>query len=162
MSTISAQIVEQNVMKRAFTLVEVMIVVAILGILAAIVMPTFQNSTAKAKESAAKENLQALRIAIARYAIDHNDIPPGYQNGNPSLLVLNSALHYQLIGAGNYLHTFPENPFNGSVDFDVIADDETFPTEPTGDFGWVYQPATKTIKLNSPGTDSDDVAYFDY
>ena len=51
-------------MKRAFTLVEILIVVALLGILAAIALPTFQDHIQQARESAAKDNLRILRNAI--------------------------------------------------------------------------------------------------
>ena len=61
-----------------FTLVELMIVVAILGVLAAIVLPEFAGHIQQAKESAAKDNLRILREAIERYAADHNGVPPGY------------------------------------------------------------------------------------
>ncbi|RKY11715.1 MAG: hypothetical protein DRP65_03460, partial [Planctomycetota bacterium] len=50
-------------MKKAFSLVELLIVVAILGILAAIVVPEFQTYTQQAKEAAAKDNLRILRNA---------------------------------------------------------------------------------------------------
>ncbi|MHC4236894.1 MAG: type IV pilin protein, partial [Planctomycetota bacterium] len=49
-----------------------MIVVTILGSLAAIVIPEFSGHIQKAKESAAKDNLRILRQAIERYAQDHN------------------------------------------------------------------------------------------
>ena len=51
-------------MKKAFTLVELMIVVAILGILAAIVIPEFQSHSEQASESAAKETLRTIRQQI--------------------------------------------------------------------------------------------------
>lgn len=69
-------------MKKAFTLVEILIVVAILGILAAIVLPQFQSHTQQAKESAAKDNLRILRNAIELYAAQHDGVPPGYPNGD--------------------------------------------------------------------------------
>ncbi len=70
--------------KYAFTLVEILIVVAILGILAAIVLPTFQDHVQQARESAAKDNLRILRNAIEVYAAQHNDVPPGYPNDDQS------------------------------------------------------------------------------
>ena len=65
-------------MKKAFTLVEILIVVAILGILATIALPTFQSHPQEAKESAAKDNLRILRNAIELFTAQHNDVPPGY------------------------------------------------------------------------------------
>lgn len=150
-------------MKRAFTLVEILIVVALLGILAAIALPTFQDHIQQARESAAKEDLRILRNTIEVYAAQHNGVPPGYQNDDPSGAVGYQKLAEQLI-TGNYLPDYPENPFNGSKLFKLIQNNEDFPAAPvmTDTYGWIYKAATKTIKLNWSGTDSAGVAYFDY
>ena len=151
-------------MRKAFTLVEVLIVAAIVGILAAIVIPEFQNYIQQAREAAAKDNLRILRVAIERYAAEHNGIPPGYQDGDPANPAGPVAFYRQLVAFNHYLSDLPENPFNGIPGVEVLGDEEDFPTEPlmTGIYGWIYQPATKTIKLNWSGSDSTGVAYFDY
>jgi hypothetical protein len=56
----------------------------------------------------------------------------------------------------------PENPFNTRQDVRMIGNSEAFPGDPTGGFGWVYQPATKTLRLDWPGTDKSAIRYFDY
>ena len=151
-------------MKKAFTLVEILIVVAILGILAAIVVPQFQSHSQQAKEAAAKDNLRILRNLIELYAARHNDVPPGYINNDPSQSVGYRALADQLIVIGNYLPAYPENPFNGRNSIRLIQNNEAFPTEAQlfDSWGWVYKAATKEIRLNWPGTDSSGVSYFDY
>ena len=151
-------------MKKAFTLVEVLIVVATLGIIAAIVLPQFRSHSQQAKEAAAKDNLRILRQQIELYAAQHNDVPPGYPDDDPSQTPLNRAFSTQMVTGGNYLSEHPINPFNGRSAVKMIGNGEVFPTEPVTPslFGWVYQPATKTIKLNWPGTDSDGVSYFNY
>jgi type IV pilus assembly protein PilA len=53
--------------KKGFTLIELMIVVAIIGILAAIAIPNFMNYQCKAKQSEAKSNLGAIRTAQEVY-----------------------------------------------------------------------------------------------
>jgi len=64
--------------KSGFTLVEILIVVVILGILAAIVIPQFTGASTEAKESALRSDLQAIRSQIELYKIQHNaDILPG-------------------------------------------------------------------------------------
>ncbi len=60
-----------------FTLVELLIVVIILGILAAIVIPQFSSSTTDAKEAALDANLAAMRNATELYRVQHNAIYPG-------------------------------------------------------------------------------------
>ena len=74
----------KSTMKRenGFSLVEILIVVCILGILAAIVAPHYTKATTKAKEAAAKKILQILRTQIEKYTTEHNDVPPGYANGD--------------------------------------------------------------------------------
>jgi type II secretion system protein G len=148
-------------MNKSFTLVEILMMVAILGILAAIVLPQYQSHTQQAKEAAAKDNLRILRNAIELYASQHNGVPPGYSNDEtdttPSQNIFIAAMFKK-----RYINALPENPFNNKKTLQMIANDASFPTEPTGQYGWVYQPWTKRIKLDWPGKDSAGVAYFNY
>jgi len=57
---------------RGFTLIELLIAIAIIGILAAIIIPTYKGSIRKANEAAAVAAVNAIKIAEAKYAIDHN------------------------------------------------------------------------------------------
>ncbi len=59
--------------RKGFTLVELMIVVAIIGILAAIAIPNFLNFRLKAKSSEAKSNLGAIRSTEVAYYAEWND-----------------------------------------------------------------------------------------
>ncbi len=63
----------------AFTLIELLIVVAIIGILAAIAVPNFLNAQLKAKVARVTSDMKGLSIAIESYNIDHNHYP--YFNG---------------------------------------------------------------------------------
>jgi prepilin-type N-terminal cleavage/methylation domain-containing protein len=150
-------------MKKAFTLVEILIVVAILGILAAMTLPTLQGHIQLAKESSAKDNLRIYRNAIGLYAAQHNNVPPGYRNDNPSGNPLYTFVYRQLY-LDHYLSELPKNPFNSNNGIKMIGNSEDFPAGPveTSTYGWIYKAATKTIKLNWEGTDSAGVAYFDY
>ncbi len=62
---------------KAFTLVELLVVIIIIGILAAVAIPQFGDSSADAKQSALKENLRTLRAAVEKYHIDHTSVYPG-------------------------------------------------------------------------------------
>ena len=164
-------------MNKAFTLVEILIVVAILGILAAIVLPTFQDYITEAKESAAKDNLRILRNAIEIYAAQHNGVPPGYINGDTLLpegffainqLVYCSNLDGRIEGKtptgeykyGPYLNSSKIiNPFNQKFTCIFVSN---FSETPDGTNGWLYNPNTKEIRIDWPGTDSKGVKYFDY
>jgi len=54
-----------------FTLIELLIAIAIIGILAAIIIPTYKGSIRKANEAAAVAAINTIKIAEAKYAIDH-------------------------------------------------------------------------------------------
>ena len=56
-----------------FTLIELLIVIAIIGILAAVVIPTFQSSIRKANEASAVTTVNTIKVAEAKYVIDHQD-----------------------------------------------------------------------------------------
>lgn len=148
-------------MKKAFSLVELMIVVSIIGILAAIVIPVFQDYTQQAKEAAAKSNLKTLRNAIELYAAQHNGVPPGYPGNDPTQEPQPVEVFRQLADPGEYLQSMPENPFNGMTGLRTYGV-APFPTEADGTSGWLYEPATMDIRLNWTGTDSEGISYFEY
>ena len=61
---------------RAFTLIELLIVVAIIGILAAIAVPNFLNAQTRAKISKVEGDMRALATALESYRLDTNWYPP--------------------------------------------------------------------------------------
>src|SRR3954463_14664633 len=61
---------------KGFTLVEILIVVIILGILAAIVIPQFTNASQDARKSSLSSQLQTLRSQIELYKMQHKDTFP--------------------------------------------------------------------------------------
>ena len=72
--------------RKGFTLVEILIVVIILGILAAIVIPQFTNASKEAKQSSLVTQVQSLRSQIALYKLQHNDNLPGAVGATGTLL----------------------------------------------------------------------------
>ncbi|MCJ7778807.1 MAG: type II secretion system GspH family protein [Sedimentisphaerales bacterium] len=162
-----------------FSLIEILIVLAILGTLAAIVILGFRDQIAKAKEAAAKETIQNLRNVIESYAAQHKGVPPGYPNGDTSKNPNSTIFTQQLCSATNldgayasqgtagyplgpYLPAIPENPFNDKNTVKVLGNFDQFPASATGTYGWRYKPLTKTIRLSHPGKDSEGVKHYDY
>jgi len=124
--------------KSGFTLVEILIVVVILGILAAIVIPQFTEASTEAKTSSLCTDLQTMRSQIELYKIQHNDNLPG--SGTASFI---EALTGQtdIAGAvgtdyGPYLQKIPTNQF---TDLDTVELDGTLGG---GSHGWNFNQTT--------------------
>ena len=67
--------------RQGFTLIELLIVVAIIGILAAIAVPNFLNAQTRAKVARVKSELRSLTVATDSYQLDHNGYPWPKYNG---------------------------------------------------------------------------------
>ena len=103
--------------KSGFTLVEILIVVVILGILAAIVLPQLSNANGEAQLSRLASDLQVTRVAIEMYKVQHADLIPGSTAGvsleQALTLKTNENGTLNASGAmGPYLRKMPTNAFN--------------------------------------------------
>ena len=165
-------------MKRAFTLTELIIIVAILGIIAALAMPKFQSSTREAKEAAAKDNLRILRQAVKLYAAQHNDVPPGYLNNDLTTepksayalaqltMKTNIRGQYENQNAddciyGPYLPEIPVNPLTGTSEMWTAKMEYPAPLY-SPERGWFYCPPKMVVKLNVAGKGLDGTDYFQW
>jgi type IV pilus assembly protein PilA len=79
-----------NKLQKGFTLIELMIVVAIIGILAAIAIPQYQDYTVKARLSDCSASAAAIKTNTA-VAMQDGTLPAGALNGIPSLGILSAA-----------------------------------------------------------------------
>jgi general secretion pathway protein G len=102
---------------RGFTLVEILIVVIILGILAAIVIPQFSTASSDARYAAAAHDIDVVNSAVLLYKAQHNDNYPDLSSGWTALTTqsdANGGTTGTLLGP--YLQAAPVNPFtNGST-----------------------------------------------
>jgi len=85
---------------RGFTLIELMIVMAIIGILATLAIPTYKYANIKAKEAVLKENLFRLRDTLDQFYADRGNYPYTLE---------------ELVSEG-YLRRIPLDPITGSAD----------------------------------------------
>lgn len=159
----------------AFSLIELLIVVGIIGILGAMVVPRFSDAARTSRENVLKESLRTMRGQIKLYTAQHNQQPPGYPPGNDSTATAEAfkqqmTSHTNTAGAvgtgsehklGPYVRSIPENPINGLSTVRVI-NGPLFPTEPAGTHGWVYQPSTLRFVPDATGTDEQRKRYYDY
>ena len=82
--------------KEAFTLVEILIVVVLLGILAAIVLPGFSNVSETSRASMVAENLRVLRSQFELFKGQHVGVPPGCPDGDTGAAPTEAALVAQM------------------------------------------------------------------
>ena len=144
-----------------FTLVEVLIVVVILGILAATVLPQFTASSEDAKESAILQDLQTLRSQIEMYRFQHLGVVPAASSTLPQDFINDMVLSSDADGTTGpvgtkpfgpyFLGQLPPNPFNGLRTLQMTAADLSTVT-PDGATGWIYNTANGQIKANSLAT----------
>ena len=108
--------------RRGFTLVEILIVVIILGILAAIVIPQFTNASTDARKSSLTTQLQSLQQQIAYYKLQHNNVNPPlistgwtvlteYTDISGNVSATTDATHVY----GPYFPTDPTNPLTAAA-----------------------------------------------
>ena len=134
--------------KKGFTLVEILIVVVILGILAAIVIPQFTNASTEAKESRIAADLQTLRSQIELFKIQHSDVPPDV---NSSAEFASDLTTQGTDGYGPYMQVIPTNPFV-TTNANVVEIDGTLGN---GSHGWNFNSTTNVLRADD--ADHDDL-----
>ena len=158
---------------RGFTLVEILIVVIILGILAAIVIPQFTNASTDAKKSNMASQDQTIKSQVALYMLQHNDTPPllitnGWLELTSATDGTGLALDATAVAAdaaktppvptyGPYLPQAPSNPLAPSTAATTITAFTPSATPPQATTGWFYDEANGEFHgADTTGTMSDD------
>ena len=142
--------------KKGFTLVEILIVVVILGILAAIVIPQFTDASTEAKEANLKSTLQTVRGQVEFYKIQHNDSFPdantlasftacltGYTDQDGTTVA------FDALGAlGPYLQSMPKNPWITGATADDVDFVTANPAAGDDTTGWYFNTDTGRFGAN--------------
>lgn len=148
--------------EKGFTLVEILIVVVILGILAAIVVPQFTNASETARASSLTTQLQSLRSQLELYQLQHNGQYPANATLFGLLTVPTMANHAIVapgtVGSvGPYLHKAAVNPFVPGVNAAqlplgavVVGNSAAAAPGYAADTGWVYSDLTGEIRACFP------------
>jgi len=134
-------------MKRTgFTLVEILIVVIILGILAAIVIPQFTQASNDARTNALASDLQTVRSQLQLYKVQHLD---NFPDATISTLLTSRTNQAGATGTdansyplGPYLQKFPTNAFQAT---NAV---KTTGSAGSGSEGWWYDPGTGSFSPN--------------
>src|SRR5450631_969528 len=97
-------------LQRGFTLIEIMVVVIIIGLLAAVVVPQFLGRVDDARISKAKQDLQALETALTMYKLDNFTYPTSDQ-GLTALVQAPTDGSAKNWRAGGYLKRVNKDPW---------------------------------------------------
>lgn len=141
---------------RGFTLIEILIVVIILGILAAIVIPQFSSASNDARKSNVQTTVQTLRSQIALYKLQHQDaLPDLVTNWNQITMKTDVAgSTTPAVGAQTFGPYMQDTPVNSLNSLSTVANgDGTAPAAAAVGFVYDYAAGAGTGKIW--GTDVD-------
>ena len=125
--------------RRGFTLIELMIVMAIIATLISIAVPIYNKAIQRSKETVLKNNLFTIRRVIDEYTVDKQKAPQSLDD---------------LVSDG-YLRAIPVDPITGNTDWKVIMEDPDNAMNPEN-------PGIYDVRSSSDRTSLDGSQYSDW
>ena len=142
--------------RRGFSLLELVIVVVILGIIAAIAIPRMSRGSEGAADSALKSNLAVLRNAIDLFVAEHDGVIPTGANIENSLQQFSDKLGTTFSASktttaffGPYVRSVPALPVGARKGSTGIA------AADSKGIGWIYDASTGAISANTSASEKD-------
>ena len=168
--------------RKGFSLIELVIVVVILGIIAAVAIPRLSSSSQSAAESALRADLATLRNAIDWYYGEHGNTLPGvkaaggaFGTAGSAEALMNQLIHYTKADGtvsadkdaafpyGPYIRgKFPKLPVGvnvGNSTVEMVGDTGALTGVEGDGTGWKFSTATGLIIANTSETASDGTVY---
>lgn len=121
-----------------FTLLELMIVITIVIILAAIALPQYQRTILHAREAVLRDDLYKMRTLLDQYAADKGKLPQSLED----------------LIAGHYMRELPVDPITGEKDWTVETGED--PNSTSGESGVI------NVRSASPDTSSEGTPYSEW
>jgi prepilin-type N-terminal cleavage/methylation domain-containing protein len=142
--------------RHAFTLVEILIVVVILGIIASIVIAVFNNNLKDAAEKALRDDLRNMRSQLELYMAQHGTYPGLAEFEHQMVLYTDtsgnsSATHSDVFKYGPYIIAMPVMPVGTNKGKTGVTSNASY----TPDYAWGYDPISGKFQANLPDTDLD-------
>jgi len=128
-----------------FTLVEILIVVVILGILAAIVVPQMGNATDLAKDNALQMTIRRVRNQISVYKAEHNGNAPTLANFEDQLTTL-SKIDGSTAAIGT--NGYPFGPYISRMPINSNTGTSTISAGAVGSSAWYYDESAGDFHAN--------------
>jgi general secretion pathway protein G len=134
--TSADRIRNRNRATRGFTLLEMMIVIAVMIILIAVAIPNYNQAVIQARESTLRSNLNTLRMVISQYTLDKQKAPQGLDD----------------LKTAGYLRDIPLDPMTRLPNWEVVQEDVMLAVDQ-------QDPGITDVHSASSGTASDGTAY---